>query len=131
MAGIGEALELTKQLGELIKKGVTLEAHERIADLRQAVLDVREELDSVREENRQLKVQIAGQHRWEEHAAAYKHVVASGGAHVFYSEGPPPHYICPRCFERQQISILQDRKVASGSFACPECRRDFNISPQR
>lgn len=131
MAGIKEALDLTKLVGELVKKGVTLEAQERIADLRQAVLDVREELDSVREENRQLKQQVTEQDRWQERAARYTHVVAPGGAHVYHSDGPPPHYACPRCFEHREISILQDQRVMSGEFLCPGCDRRFAVDPER
>jgi hypothetical protein len=127
MLGISDAVELTKKIGELVKAGVTLGLQETIVELREAVLNAKDEVLHLREENQSLKAEASKKAAWADIAAKYTLGQAPGGAIVYRTDGPPPHYACPRCFEDQKRAILQDRRVASGTYDCPECKRDFNV----
>ena len=131
MLGISDALELAKKAGDLVKAGVTIGLQETIMELRHAILNVKDELLRLREENQALKSEALEKTAWSETASKYTMVVAPGGATVYQSDGPPPHYACPRCFEEHKRAILQDRRVASGTYDCPECKRDFNVGAVR
>ena len=127
MAGISEVVTLTRTIGELVKKGVTLELQEKITELREAVLEAKDEVLSLREENQALKSKLAEQESWNARAARYTLVTTIGGAHVYQTDGPPPHFACPRCFEEQKVRILQDRRVIAGTFGCSECGKEYPV----
>jgi predicted RNA-binding Zn-ribbon protein involved in translation (DUF1610 family) len=127
MLGISDAVELAKKVGDLVKAGVTIGLQETIMDLRQAVLNVKDEMLQLREENHALKAAALAKAAWSDIAAKYTLVEAPGGAHVYRTEEAPAHFACPRCFEEHKRAILQDRRVASGTYDCPECKRNFNV----
>lgn len=131
MLGISDALDLARKAGDLVKAGVTIDLRETIMDLRQAILNVKDELLQLREENQVLKAAALEKTVWSETDSKYTMIVAPGGATVYQTDGPPPHYACPRCFGEHKRSILQDRRVASGTYDCPECKRDFNVGAVR
>jgi hypothetical protein len=80
--GITEAVDLTKRISELVKAGATLEAQEKIVDLREAVLNVKDELIRSREDNHSLCEQLADKETWEARASKYALTKTSGGAVV-------------------------------------------------
>lgn len=51
------------------------------------------------------------------------------GAAVYQHEGEPLYYVCPVCFEKKEVQILQDRRVMSGHFDCPNpaCKAQYPI----
>lgn len=125
--GISEAVELTGRVAELLKKGATLEAQERIAELREAVLNGKDEVLRLREENQQLRQRVREQEDWDKRAAQYELVQATGGATVYRFLGKPEHFACPACIELKQVHILQDLKVMSGAFQCPSCKAEYPV----
>jgi ribosomal protein L37AE/L43A len=127
MLGISDAVELTKKIGELVKAGVTLGLQETIVELREAVMNAKDEVLQLREENQAMRLKASEKAVWEATAAKYTLVAAPGGAMVYRTEEAPAHYACPRCYEEQKRAILQDRRVASGTYDCPECKRNFNV----
>jgi hypothetical protein len=129
--GISDAVELTRTIAELVKKGITLELQERITELREAVLNAKDEVLSLREQNQALRGRVAEQEGWEARAAKYTLITAPGGAHVYRTEGPPEHFACPRCFEGRKIHILQDKHTISGTFECPECGKGYSVNTRR
>jgi hypothetical protein len=129
--GISEAVDLTGRVAELIKKGATLEAQERIVDLREAVLAGKDEVLRLREENQQLREKIREQEEWESRAKVYALVETEGGAFVLRFSGEPGHYACPACFESKRIHILQDERSWGGTFKCSGCAKSFPIRRER
>lgn len=127
--GITDAIDLTSRIAELVKKGATLEAQERIMDLREALLNAKDDLLRVREDNQQLRVRVAEQEEWQGRAGRYALAQTNGGAVVYVSQEPFAHYSCPSCFEKRQIHILQDLRSMSGRFACPGCGKAFPVNP--
>jgi hypothetical protein len=67
--------------------------------------------------------------KWEERAKNYRLTETQGGAVVYQSCFEPRHFVCPSCFEKKQISILQDRRVVGGVFDCPACKAVYRIKP--
>jgi predicted RNA-binding Zn-ribbon protein involved in translation (DUF1610 family) len=47
---------------------------------------------------------------------------------IYRSAGPPEHFACPACFEKDAIHILQDKKTMSGNYACPNCKGEFHVN---
>lgn len=58
----------------------------------------------------------------------YELITTEGGAVVYKSKTEPAHFACPNCY-KDEISILQDRRVVSGIFDCPRCKNTFPIKP--
>lgn len=127
--GITDAVDLTKRIADLIRAGATLEAQEKVIDLREAVLNVKDELIQSREDNQRLRAQLAEKEGWEERAAQYVLTRTQGGAVVYAREAPLSHYACPSCFEKRQVQILQDQRTATGTFKCPGCDKPFPVNP--
>ena len=127
MLGISDAVELSRQVAELVKKGVTLELQERITELREAVLNAKDEVLTLREENQQMKVRLQQQEAWERRAANYTLITTSGGAVVYRTAGPPAHFACPRCFEDRKLQFLQPDVGYSGRALCPGCGNGYQL----
>jgi hypothetical protein len=128
MLGISEAVELTKKVGDLVRTGVTIGLQETIMELREAVLNAKDEVLRLREENQALRAKAAERTAWTEIAANYTLVKARGGAMVYETGGPPPHFACPRCFAEQKIHILQDEVDWTGRFKCPDCESEYLVN---
>jgi predicted RNA-binding Zn-ribbon protein involved in translation (DUF1610 family) len=128
--GISEAIELTRQISELVKKGITIDLQERIMQLREAVLNVKDEVLRLREENQGLRSNAQAAAEWTTRILKYEFVTAPGGALVWRSTGPPEHYACPTCIEGQHIHPLQPTKYSSSTYTCQNCKAQFNVMPK-
>jgi len=129
--GISEIVDLSKRIGDLAKAGMTMELQEKIVELRSAILDVKDELITLRQENQALKAEATEKACWADVTKKYVLIEAPGGAMVYRTEESPAHYACPVCFEGQKRRILQDNKVLAGCFSCPECETVFNVAKPR
>lgn len=129
--GISEAVELTRRISDLVKAGITLELQERIADLREAVLNAKDEVLRLREENQDLRGKLGEQEQWTARAAAYTLIETNGGAIVWHTPGPPEHFACPVCLEKKTVNILQDTRTYSGAFRCPGCGKTYPVRPEQ
>jgi hypothetical protein len=130
MLGISDAVELAKKVGDLVKAGATMGLQETIMELREAILNAKDEVFRLREENHTLQAQVSERAEWAEIASTYTLTKAPGGALVYRTEeSPVPHYACPRCFEERRRQILQDRRVMAGTFDCPGCGKSYNVGP--
>ena len=129
MLGISDAVELTRKLGDIMKGVATIGLQETIMELREAVLNAKDEVLRLREENQSLRVKVSEKESWAEIAAKYTLVQAPGGAMVYETDGPPPHYACARCFAEQKLHILQDERDWTGRFKCPDCENSYLVKP--
>jgi hypothetical protein len=129
--GLSDAAELTRTIAELIKKGNTQGLQERLTELREAILNAKDEALCLREQNQEMKLRLSLQETWDDRASKFTLVETAGGALAWHSEGPPEHYACPRCFEEQKISVLQDRQASSGHSDCPACGTAFVVKTPR
>lgn len=131
----------TKSKGLEAKYADTLNSS--ILDMRNAVLDVQDyALTSQQvqfkqaERIKELEQTVAEYEKWEAERSRYSLVSVgrSGGVSVYLlrqdaaHEEEPPHYICPRCYERRVKSILQrDGESRLRKSFCPECSFGFQI----
>jgi hypothetical protein len=127
MLGISDAVELTKKISELVKAGVTLGLQETIVELREAVLNAKDEVLRLREDNQTLRAQLSEKAAWDESAAKYELVSTPTGGTVWHTEGPPQHYACPTCFLGKKIIPLQHAGGASVYNKCPQCNAHYPI----
>ncbi|MGB5894377.1 MAG: hypothetical protein WBG58_09375 [Ignavibacteriaceae bacterium] len=105
------------------------EALEKLGGTQDILFKIREELFKLQDENRSLKEKIENMDRWYEKVGKYELVETYGGAVVHKFKGEPLHYICPSCIEKKEIHILQDRRVLSGTYDCPNCGSSFPVKP--
>jgi Zn finger protein HypA/HybF involved in hydrogenase expression len=112
------------EITDLIKKGATLEAQEKIMELREAAL-------YLQEENIELKNQLKIKDDLLNKIQEYSLVEAPGGAMIYEFVNEPKHYICPKCFSKKEIHILQNKHVSSGDYTCPNCKNDFCIDNKK
>ena len=107
------------------------EALERLGTAQDVLCELRDELGRLQDENRELGDRLRASIKWDERAAAYTLTKTSGGALVMATDGPTPHFACPVCFEKRELHVLQDRRVVSGIFECPNCKADYPVNPRR
>jgi predicted RNA-binding Zn-ribbon protein involved in translation (DUF1610 family) len=112
---------------QIAADGRIADALDHLGRVQDTLFELRNELAALQEENHTLRAKVSERAAWEATAAKYALIQAPGGAMVYRTEEPPGHYACPRCFGDQKRVILQDRRVASGTYDCPECKRDFNV----
>ena len=107
-------------------------ALESVSDAQEVVYSLRDELFKLQDENQRLKLNAQKNQDWVEKIAEYSLTETLGGAIVYESSSPPHHYICPSCFESQNLQILQDKRVVSGIFECSACKSIFGVKrPKR
>jgi len=99
-----------------------------VSEAQDTLFQLREQLFRLQEENSNLKQELSEKEEWNKRLSNYELFETPGGAVVYKSKEGTNHYICPRCIEKKEIQILQDRKVMSGDFACPGCGKDFPVS---
>ena len=129
---IGESLRaIAGTRIDIAANGRVAEALEKLGQVQDAVFQLREVNASLQEENLALKARAREQDAWAAIEAKYTLTQTPGGAMVWSTDGPPPHYACPRCFDEHKRSILQDRRVAAGLYDCPACKREFGVGSPR
>ena len=109
---------------DLIKKGSTLEAQERIMDLRAAALDLQEENLSLREQVHKLETQMQLREEFQWDGAVYWRKGQR-------EKGDAP--FCPRCKDGDsKLARLTKMETQPGEFLwnCNVCRSSFYPAPE-
>ena len=99
----------------LIRKGSTLEAQEKIMELREAVVELQEENAEQRRRMESLETQLAFNNSLRFESPFY------------FAEGDPVPY-CPRFWEanRKAVHLPPPQQVMSGTrYDCVECEKKF------
>jgi hypothetical protein len=104
---------------------------ERLGQAQDVLFELRDKLANLQNENHQLKDELQQIQGWNKTAENYELTKTPGGAVVYKYTSTPVHHICPSCFEKKEIHILQDRKVATGIHDCPNCKASFPIDKQK
>jgi hypothetical protein len=129
MLGISDAVELTRKVAELVKTGATIGLQETVMELREAVLNAKDEVLTLRAELQAFKAKDLEAESWNDAERKYPMVKAPGGAMVRKTEGPPEHYVCPKCFVDRKVYPLQDKRiVTTGEYGCPGCGRAYLVA---
>jgi len=104
---------------------------ERFGETQDCLFQLREVLEKLQSENRELREQLAATADWNSRLEKYSLVKTRGGAIVYESQLGPKHYACPSCIENRSIHPLQDTHTYEGKFICPKCDTKFPIRPPR
>jgi hypothetical protein len=138
-ASIGAAIASGKALKDIIQGLVGLkvdtevlyrinEAQTQVSNLLGALLEAQGDLFKLLNENQELRRQIQTHEDWEKRKGGYQLQQTAGGALVYASlSTSPAHYLCPHCFEKRDIQILQDLHVPTGAFGCPGCKEKYPV----
>lgn len=117
-----------KDIFELIKAGSTIEAQEKIMELRQTALEIQEENLNLRERIRQLEEQLKTKEDWETEKLRYALVSLHHGEAQVYAlretkaQGEAPHYLCPNCFQYRTKVLLNSKTNGMKLLLnCPKC----------
>ncbi|WP_155996753.1 hypothetical protein [Thioalkalivibrio sp. ALMg11] len=114
---------------ELLKKGATIEAQEKVMALREGALELQEQNISLRERIRDLEARLSAVEDWAEQRKRY--VLASpwrGPAQVYAlkkteAQDEPPHLLCANCFHNSKRVVLNPtRKTGWVNLVCPDCK---------
>ena len=100
---------------------------DRLGETQDRLFQVREDLNTLQSDNRELRDKLAESTHWNSRIEQYALVKTEGNAVVYESKSGPKHYACPSCYESRTIQILQDTNTYGGSFVCPKCGKDFPI----
>jgi len=140
LAEFSAVVASVKTLGDIIRTAVDLKASSEIAlalsrvqeDLLSAqgsALESQEKISSLLSEIDGLKEELRHIKNWDERVKGYELTTATGGAVVYRFKGEPEHYVCPSCFEKGAVQILQDKRLSSGYFQCSSCKVDYPVKP--
>ena len=107
------------------------DAMAKVGEVQDKLYELREENLRILEENRVLSEKLRDVNDFKTRRDSYRLTKTAGGATVLYSEQPTPNYACPSCAERGSIQVLQDKRVASGSYECPGCKSSFPVEERK
>lgn len=123
---VNNALSSLKSARDLAKIASDNDLKETIGEAYETLLDLRERVLTLDEENRQLKAQLATK-------AAYIGPVAPHGYFYAAEDGEHQHPLCPTCFqhEPQQIGFMNARHQWNGGVRreCKKCGKSLYEAP--
>jgi len=111
------ALPNYKEIIELVKKGATLEAQEKIMEYRETILALQEENISLKQKLKDLEEKLN---------TSVKLVFKDS---LYYTENDSIPF-CPHCWERDKLAIhLKGPDAVEGYkvWDCPKCKENFPI----
>lgn len=108
-----------KEIVDLIKKGATIEAQEKIMELKEFVLDLQEDNLALRKRITELELELATK------------VNLRFERNVYFKEGDNIPF-CPYCYESENklIHVVGPHKLSNSelswlSWSCPDCNSSF------
>jgi hypothetical protein len=119
-----------KDIIDLIKKGSTIEAQEKIMELREGAIELQEQNIELRQKVRELERQLSAIGDWEAEKNRYLLVAPWRGPAQVYalresqSQGQRPHFLCTNCFHNSKRVVINPAKSKEGwvSLVCPTCK---------
>ncbi len=111
--------------------GKIAEALDHLLSLQSTLFDLRAQLAEIQQENFELRAKLRERSEWDEQSSIYGLVETKGGAVVYRTKEPPLRYACPKCFGDRKIQFLQDLKVYSGDYRCPDCKVTYPVDERK
>ena len=103
-----------KEIVELIKKGATLEAQEKLIEYREAIM-------SLQEENQSLKAKIK---HLEEEISIKQGLTFDGRFYWLFKEGQKDGPYCQACFDSKS-KLIRLQNPDTGYWTCLNCKSDY------
>ena len=117
-----------KDIVDLLKKGSTLEAQEKIMSLREGALELQEENQELKNKIRELEEKLKAKEDWESEKEKYKLVNPWKGPGQVYAlikekaDSEEAHYLCTNCFHGKRKVILNpSKRNMYVVMTCPVC----------
>jgi hypothetical protein len=127
-ADIASASDEAKRNAQLI------EFQKALINANALIASVQQQNASLLREKDDLEKRIIQLENWKTERDRYSMVTVFEAATVYslkesVSNGEPPHYICPVCFQRGHKTLLQPKKASTGfvHFYCPDQSCEFDI----
>jgi len=118
-----------KDIVDLMKKGSTLEAQEKIMSLREGAIELQEENMELKARIRELESQLKVKEDWSLEKSRYELVNPWKGPAQAYalkkdaSNGEAPHLLCTNCFHESRKKILTPQSKEGWAYmVCPSCK---------
>lgn len=106
---------------DLIKKGATVEAQEKIMELREGALELQEENFALKSKIKELEIKLDIEQHMEYQANVYWRWIEDEAGDYTVKDGP----FCQRCYDADKKLIrLYDLK--NGQWVCKHCNQAFN-----
>jgi hypothetical protein len=115
VSNANQALSLVGRLGDLVKKGVTIDLQEAIVHLREAVLALKEENLNLKEQNTSLQKTLDKRESLKFQAPNYYLIDGAG-----LKDGP----FCQVCHDNQN-KLIRLKVIEEGSWTCGVCNVRF------
>jgi rubrerythrin len=139
IAGLGAiktAFDLAKGLKEINdaanRNAAVIELQEKILTAQQAQAALVERVNELEEE-------VASFEAWDAEKQRYKLTDYGGGTFAYAlkpeaAQGEPAHRICPACYQKRDVSILQFGFRTSGGqdkYNCPSCKTEYDFGQRQ
>lgn len=116
LSSLKTAFDITKGLIDL---GTATEINGKIIELQRVIIAAQTAQEEMAGEIKRLKDRIAHMQEWSAEKERYKKIAPWDGIIVYalkesMSQGDPPHWICPKCYEDGKASLITLRGNASG-----------------
>lgn len=120
-------------------QGKVFDLQREILSAQQSAINAHSGQSELNERVKKLEKELSDMDDWEDVQNRYQ--LTNFGSETFAyvlkvgcENGEPTHKVCPSCFQKRLISILQfqDQKYnRQDSFLCPSCKNEFNLgTPQ-
>ncbi|MEO5327282.1 MAG: hypothetical protein H7829_03470 [Magnetococcus sp. THC-1_WYH] len=130
---IGNAITVITGLTNLAGNRQVAELHVRLGDAHGLLATAKTEITALVDRNNALEAEVARLHQFAIDKDHYQLQDKGNGTYVYTLKAAmtaiePAHDVCPRCFSRSVISILQFQRYFSRTKVvfCPECKTEFN-----
>ena len=111
------------------KSKAELETQDTLVTLKSQLLDLREAVLQLQEENGQLRAKLREQHRGTDKSKNFeRRKIGQGWVMVPIGEEEP--YFCPTCLDAGRESTLQLHPMRGGGFGshyCSQCKTSFSL----
>jgi aspartate oxidase len=125
-------IDIASASDEAKRNAQLIEFQRVIIQLQSSIASVQIQNASLLRDKEQLQRELTQLEHWASEKDRYKMITVFQTATVYSlleskSNGEPPHYICPKCYQHGQKMMLQPSKASSGflHFSCPSCKFDI------
>lgn len=116
--GVGDAINLAKVIGNLVKDGMTVEAQEKIIELRKKIVEIENSYLNMQEENKNLRIALDAKENLQFEKGVYWK-----GEERNESSGP----FCARCHDKEgKLCRMEKSKYF---YTCLSCDRYVEHTP--
>jgi len=106
-----------------------------VIDLQEKILTAQQAQAALVERINDLEKEVASFEAWDAEKKRYKLTDYGGGTFAYElrpeaAEGEPAHRVCPACFQKRHISVLQFAYRTSGGqdhCNCPACKTEYDF----